>query len=314
MTQQQIFQKWFATLPIVSGDLPARGSVTACLVVLERLRNDWVLDLDAHLTEGGAQIQGLNPRALKLILARYGESRTLSGEGGRTNRGNPAAVKSMFELLREMGLGDAPLARRTEVIDALQAFLVEKVKAYHERKRLSFVYDPALSTRAIVFRLLSAAEAVGKAAPFAQYLVGAKLQRRFPNVEVSNDRCDAADASSGRYGDFLIGDTAFHVTIAPSQGHLTKCKTNLEAGKRVFLLVPENKVIGARQNAEQMAADRIAVESIESFVGTNVEELSAFGREPLIAEFRRLLELYNKRVAKIEVDRSILIEIPANLK
>ena len=314
MTQQQIFQKWFTKLGIVSGGLPARGSVAACLVVLERLRKDFVLDLNAHRAKGGAQLQGLSSGALKPILARYGETRVFLGEGGRTNRGGPAAVESMFDLLREMNIDDAGPARRTDVIDALQSFLVEKVKAYHERKRLSFVYDPALSTRAIVFRLLFEADAVGKAAPVSQYLVGAKLQRRFPNIEVSNDRCDAADASSGRYGDFLIGDTAFHVTISPSPGHFAKCKANLEAGKRVFLLVPENKVIGARQNAELVVADRIAVESIESFVGTNVEELSVFGSQPLIGEFRQLLELYNKRVAEIEVDRSILIEIPPNLK
>ena len=313
-SEKRAFGKWFASLAVVSGDLPARGSVAACLVVLEHLRTRFVLQLDAHRAKGGAQIQGLSRGALKPILARHGETRNFLGEGGRTNRGTPAAVASMLELLSCMGLGDAEQARRIAVINALQAFLVAKVIAYHERKRLNFTYDAALSTRAMICRLLAEADAVGKAAPVAQYLVGAKLKLRFPDIEVSNDRCAAADASSGRHGDFLIGSTAFHVTISPSPGHFEKCRKNLDAGKRVFLLVPEKHLVGARQNAELIAVDRVAVESIESFVGTNIEELSHFGREPVTGEFRQLLKIYNERVGAIESDRSLLIDIPPNLE
>ena len=72
-----------------------------------------------------------------------------------------------------------------------------------------------------------------------------------------------------------------------------KCRANLDRGLRVYLLVPDSLVAGARQNAELLAAGRIAVESIESFVVTSVDELAGFD---VVGSLRRLLETYNPRV------------------
>ncbi|MGH9690037.1 MAG: DUF4928 family protein, partial [Candidatus Acidiferrales bacterium] len=94
---------------------------------------------------------------------------------------------------------------------------------------------------------------------------------------------------------------------------IEKCKTNLEAGRRAYLLVPDDLLIGTRQNAELLAQGRIAVESIESFVGQNIEELSTFSLGQIAERFRRLLELYNHRVNEVESDKSMLIELPPNL-
>jgi hypothetical protein len=147
----------------------------------------------------------------------------------------------------------------------------------------------------------------------AQYLIGAKLQLRFPELKVSNDSFSTADDQLGRKGDFLIGDTAFHVTVAPMQAVYDKCKSNLDAGYRVYLLVPEDKVVGARQNAEVVAAGKISVEAIESFVGQNIEELSTFAQKKLLVRLLKLLQTYNERVDAAEADKSMLIEIPGNL-
>jgi len=62
-----------------------------------------------------------------------------------------------------------------------------------------------------------------------------------------------------------------------------------------------------------MVPERIAVESVESFVGQNIEELSFFTRDKLKNGFRRLLEAYNNRVDAAEMDKSMLVEIPGNL-
>lgn len=50
------------------------------------------------------------------------------------------------------------------------------------------------------------------------------LEKAGWQVSFANDICEHKKAMyethlSGRYGDFLIGDTAFHVTVAPLQGH-----------------------------------------------------------------------------------------------
>jgi hypothetical protein len=64
---------------------------------------------------------------------------------------------------------------------------------------------------------------------------------------------------------------------------------------------------------EQLLAGRVAVESIESFISQNIEEISAFSKRKLPDGLRQLLKVYNKRVGMIEKRESIQIEIKAAL-
>jgi hypothetical protein len=308
------FEAWYQGLPTQKGGFPARGTVGAALVVLERLKEDFDLRLQAHRAPGGqAQISGVSGAAVARILKNFGEERPFLKEGGRTNRGGPGAIKAMLEHLRKAQLENLSAEDRNAVLERLQAFLVEKVREFHGRQRLKVTYDPSKTARQSVQDLLALASETGKAGAVAQHLVGAKLQLRYPEVAVENRSFSTADEQLGRAGDYLVGDTAFHVTVAPMPAVYEKCKANLAQGLRVFLLVPEKSVVGARQNADAIAPNRIAVESIESFVGQNLEELSEFSQEKLAQGFRRLLDTYNGRVNEVEIDKSLLIEIPANL-
>jgi len=56
------------------------------------------------------------------------------------------------------------------------------------------------------------------------------------------------------------------------------------------------------------------VVSIETFVSQNLEELSVFTTKGLVSGFRRLLETYNERVDRVETDKSMMIDIPRNLR
>jgi hypothetical protein len=309
---RKAFEEWFSSLKTYSG-LPARGSVAGALVVLEHLKENYVLDIKSHQAEGGAQLQGLNSGALKSILARFGETRKFSGEAGRTNRGGPGDEQRLLDVLKLLRLETVQAEFRIKTLDEFQKLLVEKVREYHSRKRLEITYDANLTTWAAVHEILEQAGEVEKAGPVAQYLIGAKLQLRFPSVAVTNDRYSAADVQTGRHGDFQLQDTAFHVTVSPTPAVYEKCLQNIRAGLRAYLLVPDGFVVGARQNAYSAAPDRIAVESIESFVANNIEELSRFAKNDLKSGFRQLLEKYNERVDAIELDKSLLIEIPPTL-
>ena len=97
-------------------------------------------------------------------------------------------------------------------------------------------------------------------------------------------------------------------------GVYEKCRRNIREGFRVYLLVPDRSLVGARQNAEAMLSGQIATESIESFVAHNVEELAVFSKNKLVEGLRRLLETYNRRVDAVENDKSMLIQIPRNLQ
>lgn len=310
----ELFEFWYSHLPVhkASGG-PAKGTISAALAVLERLKKDYRLDIEAHTAKGGTQISGAGGQALKKILSRFDEKRPFTKEGGRTNRGLRDQIKIMLEALGNANLERVSSEKRDEILSEMQRFLISKIIEFHNRQRIKMVYDPSKSTWQNIQGLLSAARETGKEGPVAQHLVGAKLQLRFPDIEVSNESYSTADDQLGRPGDFHIGDTAFHVTVAPMIGVYEKCRDNLENGYRVFLLVPERALTGARQNAELMIPGRIAVESIESFVGQNIEELSYFARDKLKHGFRRLLETYNKRVDTAETDKSMLVEIPRNL-
>lgn len=307
-------EAWYAELRRYSVGFPARGSISGALVVLERLKEDFDLSIDAHTARGGSQIRGASGEAVKNILARFGETRKFVSEGGRTNRGLRGDVANMLGALTSAKLDAVAESERNLILTDLQGFLVGKVQEFHGRQRLRIAYDPSKSTRQTIGDLLASARDVGKGGQVAQYLVGAKLQLRFPDNLIGNESYSTADEQLGRAGDFLVGDTAFHVTVAPMSGVYDRCKQNLKDGYRTYLLVPEYSTIGARQNAEATAPGQIAVESIESFVGQNVEELSDFSRDKISNGFRRLLETYNERVDAAEADKSVLVEIPPNLR
>jgi hypothetical protein len=161
--------------------------------------------------------------------------------------------------------------------------------------------------------MLRAARAEHKEGPVSQYLVGAKLQLRFPEIEVENKGATTADDQLGRAGDYRVGDTAFHVTIAPMPPVFDKCVRNLAAGFRAYLLVPQEKLEAARQMAPDDLREKITVVSIETFVAQNIDEIGQFRTHTREGDFARLLALYNHRVDAVESDKSMLVEVPRNL-
>jgi hypothetical protein len=191
--------------------------------------------------------------------------------------------------------------------------LVSKAQEYLNRKRLKFVFKQGTTTFALIAHLLDQARAGRKEAVVAQHLIGAKLQARFPQENVQNDSYTTADTSAQKAGDFVIRQTAFHVTVSPQAALFEKCRANLDAGISPFVLVPERQLAAARQMAELSSAGAIWVQSIEAFVGQNVSELGCFAAEGTHRELRRVLELYNARTDSVEADKSVLLELPGNL-
>lgn len=180
---------------------------------------------------------------------------------------------------------------------------------YDKRNRIKPVYDPTRSTRQFIAQLLALADEKGKRDQVAQYLVVATLQLRFPPVDVRIGPDSATDAPPAHSSGFVVGDTAFHVTLVPTPGHFEICKRNLRDGGRVYLLVPDSVVEGARQNAELAAPGRIAVESIESFVANFIELQSQFSAVSVESLLWKLCELFNAVVTKWVPDECLTLKI-----
>jgi Domain of unknown function (DUF4928) len=313
-SQPEQFIKWYQSLKAVKANKgPANGSIATALVVLNHLMEDYNLDFNTHVAEGGMQIKGASGSAVATILKSFGEERPFAKEGGRTNRGGPSEVRLLLESLKELKLETYEVEKRNGIIYEMQSFLVDRIKDYHNRQKIKLTYNPALSTWYVIHNLLLIATAEGKAGYIAQHLVGAKLQLRFPDIKVSNESASTADMQTQRPGDFLVGHTAFHITVAPMPAVFDKCKHNITQGYKPFLLVPDTKLIGTRQNAEQVSERQIAVESIESFVSQNIDEISVFHKDNLTNSIKNLITIYNQRVDEIETDKSLMIELPSNL-
>ena len=306
------FREWYGSRRKFAG-FPAKGTMAGALVVLEHLKQDFNLDIDAHTAEGGSQIKGASGAAVRKILADFDETRQFVSEGGRTNRGLRGDIEAMLVALKPVGLDKLKERKRKLVIEDCQRFLVDQVREWHGRQRLEIVFEPSMTTRDLVRQILAKAKECEQSGQVAQYLVGAKLALRFPEIEISNDSYSTADQQLGRAGDFLVKDTAFHVTMTPMDKVYERCRQNVEQGKRAYLLVPDDHVQSARIRAKDEVQGRVAVESIESFVGQNVEEMAGFSQDDLNTKFYELLVVYNKRVDDVEIDKSVMIEIPPNL-
>lgn len=310
----RVVDEWYSSLDLYQDKLPAKGSITAALHVLGRLRDRFDLRISSHVSGKEAQIAGLSSANIRRVLSEFGETRALSSVAGRSNRGARGDVAKLLDSMQGLDLDRLRSSRRASVLKAMQKRLVvEYVPRIFAVKRVKATFESNAASCRFIGSILENAKASGKAGPVAEYLVGAKLALRFPGKEIRNKRFSTSDAQRGFPADFQVGSTAFHVTVAPLPELLEKCRTNLERGLRVYLVVPDAQVVGTRQNAEMIAPGRISVRSIESFVATNVDEISDFDSENLRAGLRQLLETYNERVDAVELDKSLLIDIPPNL-
>ena len=297
------------------------GVLATALAVTSHLRKSFPLAADVVATD--SQVKGQSGGTIGKVLAAFGENRKLLSEAGRTSRGSREAgialgaeLSSVGQLVGFAGLGDAD---RASAIDALQGWLVGLLgPEFFDRQRIQAeLIDPSKPVRFAVAAIIEAAIARGgnAAGAVAQHLVGAKLTLRFPNVQIGRDSYTTADQQTARAGDFQVGDSAFHVTMSPSEQLFSKrCVQNIVDGFRPIVIVPESRVVAAQQLASIAGIDgKVDVLSLELFVGLNVEEMAWFASKDIRTGLRVLLEEYNERVRSIESNLSLQIEIPVNL-
>jgi len=180
---------------------------------------------------------------------------------------------------------------------------------------LGLKVDSSKSIRNIVSDLIGAAFARQRECPgvmvagaVMQHLVGAKIATALPDVKIKHEGFSVADAPAGRKGDFLIGDTAIHVTTAPTEALIRKCCDNLAQNLRPLVITTQSGVGGAialAKNAD--VADRFDILEIEQFVTANIYKWSAFQQTKRNVTVRQLLEAYNRIIDQCETDPSLKI-------
>ena len=143
-----------------------------------------------------------------------------------------------------------------------------------------------------------------------QQLVGAKLARRFKGMDIPNHPAHAGDRQTERAGDFAISQSVYHVTSAPSRDVLQKCVKNIKAGLHPILLIPCEQKNKAQVLAQDEGIDRkLIIISIEDFVALNIIELATEESKDFFSVLKEIVEIYNTRLAEVETDLSLRIEV-----
>ncbi len=229
-TALEAFSEWYDVYGKKKNGEPIKGTVSGALIVLEHLKDEFNLNISDHTAPKGTQIKGASGVAVKTVLARFGETRQFTGEGGRTNRGLKSSIEAMLDAIAASGVAELPADERIAILESFQQFLASRVAEFFDQQRIQIIYDPQKTAWETISGLLATAASKGKSGPVAEYLVGAKLQLRFPHIKVRNKSYSTADEQQDAPGDFLINETAFHVTVAPQPGLYEKCQRNLDQG------------------------------------------------------------------------------------
>lgn len=284
----------------------SRNAVAVGIVVLDHLRRKCPLERD-EITSARGEIRGARS-GLKSVLEKYG----IHGKYLRevTTRAGHQDGQRLLEAL-EYGSVLAPLSETSRdrcLVDAI-GVLVRLAHEWQQRQHLKIDCDRRKSPAAWIESIIT--EARGRSGgKVEQHLVGAKLAERHAGMHIPNNPGHAGDAQTGRAGDFVVGSTAYHVTASPGSPVLQRCRENLGAGLHPVLLVPRSEVDRARHIAEdQQIADRVTILAIEDFVAVNIIEMSSGDQARFIQVFKSIITSYNERLAEVETDMSLRIEV-----
>ena len=284
----------------------SRNTIAIGIVVLDWLRSAKSVSPDIVLSQG-QEIK--NARSgLKMVLGKYGLPETYLKEV--TTRQAPHDGRRLFEIY---GWGNAfqdtdSVDRDSQIVELINILVIE-AKRWLERSNLNLTLDRSEAPTAWIELILENARG-RSGGVIEQHLVGAKLARRFPNIEISNYPAHAADQQTARGGDFVIRDLVFHVTAAPSSRVIDKCADNIKRGFRPILLVPREKEANARAFAEDKSIDKlVSIVSIEGFLAMNIFELATEEDKDSFSVLADILSIYNQRLKEVETDLSLRIDI-----
>lgn len=284
----------------------SRNTVAVGIIVLDHLRHGCPVNREEVVSQGG-EISGARS-GLGTTLENYGIPRSYLKEV--TTRQGHQDGQRLFEQFQ---WGKAFLDLSEDEKEKLLLELIERLKhlANHwlERQNLRLEIDRRQAPTTWVNLIVENAK--GRSGGVVeQHLVGAKLARRFKEIDIPNHPAHAADSQTDREGDFTISKLVYHVTAAPSRDVLQKCHRNVKAGLYPILLIPRSQENKTRVLAQDEGIEaELTIITIEDFVALNIIELATEENKDFFNVLKEIVELYNKRLSKVETDLSLQIQV-----
>lgn len=288
--------------------VPVAAWLQTALALLERLRESPILQLEFHLSEAGQSLASHETYGDK-AHHRLGLEKINKNHGRRSSSIREWG-QGLLDLLRKEKFEQLDDGGREAILDSVQVLIAEQLRGILNLEPLA-VRVKGRSAEAIIADALGQADMKGRMAAVAQFLVGAKLQLRFPS---KRDRIAVLPANKGdrksrndeqqRRGDFDLGEFVIEVTVAPPDTkHMEQVATILEdADAEVWLLVRGDRLQFWKSEIERSEIDqrRVVVASIELFVGQNITELGDLSAKGKLEQLAELFRIYNDTwVAKL---------------
>lgn len=287
-----------------------KGPLCVALVITQHAREGLPLNPNKLLTQAGGQVLGLGRSAVQAVLERHGITRVLAAEGGRTSRGSISNMREYTAFLNNLATGG------TVDLDTVEAFWIERVHEFFSAKPFKIRLDASRGLRTLVRDMITQAVERQHNTPGMQYagavlqhLVGAKLDCALGTGNFEHNSFSTSDAQLGRNGDFFIGDVAIHVTTAPGEAVIERCRDNINNGHRPIIVTTARRLTVAEGLAENAGlGERIDVFEVEQFVALNLYELGKFAAEGRRIAVGDVVTRYNEIVEEVETDPSLKIE------
>jgi len=289
-----------------------RSTMVAGLATLDTLLEKCPLkEEDVFSKAGSGEVRKARGTSMRALLSKYGQPITYLSDGATTR----AAAPKTRRLLEIVDYGRPLMSlnkpARVEAVQAMIQVIVDEISAFFQRQRIKVALDRQSSPQSWIEGILTSAHQKKSGGLVEQHLVGAKLQKRNPAVEVLAFSASAGDIQTGRLGDFVLGSSVYHVTAAPSLALIRKCKENLLAGIHPILIVPRDKIGIASSHAEaEGIKERISLFGIEDFLALNIVEMSVNDQVRFLETLKEILGEYNRRIEVAETDQSLKIELP----
>ena len=139
-----------------------------------------------------------------------------------------------------------------------------------------------------------------------QHLVGAKLDLAL-GLRIEAHGAFVADTVTDRAGDYAVEDVVLHVTTAPGEALMRKCKENITHGLRPLIITTYRNVpIAETLAANAGIATQVEFFDVEQFLASNILELSRFKSSSQRMTVTDLVKRYN-RLAACENNPGLLI-------
>lgn len=296
-----------------ANSLKSKGQLAVMLHITRlAIENGLPLDPETLRTDKEGQVKGLGKGRVQNILKDHCITRVLAEEGGRTSRG------SLGNASDYVGFLNALHKEKKVDLPAIEKWWITRVQDYFSGKPFTLKFDPSRSLRSIMSDLLAQAKKRQEENPgttyagtVLQHLVGAKLDLILPEGKrVQHHGANVADGPTSRVGDFVLDDVAIHVTTAPTEALIRKCKANIEAGLRPIIVTIAESRAGIESIARGFEIEgRIDVIEAEQFIATNILEWSQFAEKSQRMEVIRLISRYNEIIQSVETDPSLAIDI-----